>query len=97
MAKALVAKNEIVFHYDGSQIGLRIVDVFDSEFFTPEENHFWVDCLDGLDWSHFYYNESTKAIEEIPVNPEWAIQTKMRQEYEAKRKTATISTGAIIV
>ena len=66
MKKALISPNEIVFKYDGSQLGARVCEVSDASFEVAAPL-FWVDCDDSIIADQFYFDGT--SILPIPVKP----------------------------
>jgi len=74
MKYAFISTEEIIYKYDGTVLGARVVQVDDTKCLVETDVLFWVDCADDTVPNEVYYDTTAQTINPIPSPPPPADQ-----------------------
>jgi hypothetical protein len=74
MKYAFISLEEIIYKYDGTVLGARVVQVDDTKCLVETDVLFWVECADDTIPNTVYYDTVTQTINPIPSPPAPADQ-----------------------
>lgn len=68
MKQALLSPNELIYSYDGTLIGQRIVQIEQTSFDVAPPLY-WIECDDEVNASDWYFQSETNSCQLIPIAP----------------------------
>lgn len=78
--KALIAPNETAYSFDGTVLGVRVVQI-NAEEFPIAEPLYWVDCGGDIVTEEVYYDTTDSSIKLKPVAPTAVVTNPQVDDY----------------